>query len=143
VATGVARAARDEETEFENPNLESEVESELANRATTKQGYWLELRYRFWPEILSHSFLGWEFENPQLVAVLRGEQVWLNGLVEEAAFGGGRLVSFETDDRRVARITVCLSYRPVPLVLFQLAYADPHPHRGQTLPHLTHFIAAS
>src|SRR5262249_56336215 len=133
VATGVARAARDEETEFENPNLESEVESELANRATTKQGYWLELRYRFWPEILSHSFLGWEFENPQLVAVLRGEQVWLNGLVEEAAFGGGRLVSFETDDRRVARITGGPSYRPGPPAGFQLAPQAPAPHHRHSL----------
>ena len=49
-----------------------------------KQGYWLELRYRFWPEFLTKSFLGWEFDNPQLVAVLRGEQAWL----ERAGRGG-------------------------------------------------------
>ena len=85
VAAGLARVARDQESEFENPTLESEVEFELANLATSKQGYWLEFRYRFWPDFLTKSFLGWEFENPQLVAVLRGEQVWLDGLVD----GGG------------------------------------------------------
>jgi hypothetical protein len=141
VATGLARVAKDQATEFENPNLESEVEFELANLATTKQGYWLELRYRFWPEILTHSFLGWEFENPQLVAVLRGEQVWLDGLVEEANFAGGRLVNFETDNRRVDRITVGLAYRPVPLVVFQLAYEYTQTNDGKSLSSVTNFIS--
>lgn len=140
VATGLARVARDQAVEFENPDLESEVEFELANLATTKQGYWLELRYRFWPEILTHSFLGWEFDNPQLVAVLRGEQVWLNGLVEEANFAGGRLVNFETDNRRVDRITVGLAYRPVPLVVFQLAYEWTQTNDGKSLSSVTNFI---
>jgi hypothetical protein len=140
VATGLARVARDQAVEFENPELESEVEFELANLATTKQGYWLELRYRFWPEILTHSFLGWEFDNPQLVAVLRGEQVWLDGLVEEANFGGGRLVNFETDNRRVDRITVGLAYRPVPLVVFQLAYEWTRTNDGKSLSSVTNFI---
>ncbi len=140
VATGLARVAREQESEFENPTLESEVEFELANIATSKQGYWLDFRYRFWPDFLTKSFLGWEFENPQLVAVLRGEQVWLNGLVEEAAFGGGRLVSFETDDRRVDRITVGLSYRPVPLVVFQLAYEYTLTNSGKSLSSVTNFI---
>jgi len=141
VATGLARVAKDQASEFENPNLESEVEFELANLATTKQGYWLELRYRFWPEILTHSFLGWDFENPQLVAVLRGEQVWLNGLVEEANFAGGRLVNFQTDDRRVDRITVGLAYRPVPLVVFQLAYEWTQTNDGKSLSSVTNFIS--
>jgi hypothetical protein len=140
VATGLARVARDQASEFENPDLESEVEFELADLATTKQGYWLELRYRFWPEILSHSFLGWEFDNPQLIAVLRGEQVWLDGLVEDVGFSGGRLVRFQTDDRRVDRITIGLAYRPVPLVVFQLAYEWTHTNAGKSLSSVTNFI---
>jgi hypothetical protein len=75
VATGLARVAREQESEFENPSLETEVEFELANLATSKQGYWLDLRYRFWPSFLTKSFLAWEFEDPKLVAVLCGEQV--------------------------------------------------------------------
>jgi hypothetical protein len=140
VAEGLARVARDQETEFENPDLESEVEFELANLASDKQGYWLDLRYRFWPEFLSKSILGWEFDNAQLVAVLRGEQAWLDGLVEETQFAGGRLVNFETDNRRVDRITVGLAYRPVPLVVFQLAYEWTRTNRGKSLSSVTNFI---
>ncbi len=140
VATGLARVAREQESEFENPSLETEVEFELANLATSKQGYWLDLRYRFWPSFLTKSFLAWEFEDPKLVAVLRGEQVWLNGLVTETTFGGGRLVSLDTQDRRVDRITVGLAYRPVPLVVFQLAYEYTHTNPGQSLSSVTNFI---
>jgi hypothetical protein len=140
VATGLARVAREQESEFENPSLETEVEFELANLATSKQGYWLDLRYRFWPSFLSKSFLAWELEDPKLVAVLRGEQVWLNGLVTETTFGGGRLVSFETQNRRVDRVTVALAYRPVPLVVFSLAYEYTHTNPGQSLSSVTNFI---
>jgi hypothetical protein len=114
VARQLARVARDSESEFENPDLETEVEFELAGLATNKHGYWIDLRYRFWPEFLTNSVLGHRFENPQLIAVLRGEQVWLDDLIEEAVFGGGTLTDFETEDRRVDRITVGLAYRPVP-----------------------------
>ncbi len=141
VATSLARVARDQAVEFENPDLESEVEFELASLATTKQGYWVEARYRFWPEIFSHSILGWEFDNPQLALVLRGEEAWLDGLVEEAAFAGGRLVDFETDNRRVDRITLGLAYRPVPLVVFQLAYEFTQTNKGKSLSSVTNYIA--
>jgi hypothetical protein len=141
VARSLARVARDQAVEFENPDLESEVEFELASLARTKQGYWIDLRYRFWPGFLSKSFLAWEFENPQFVAVLRGEQAWLDGLVEEATFAGGRLVDFETDNRRVDRITLGLAYRPVPLVVFQLAYEFTQTNKGKSLSSVTNFIA--
>jgi hypothetical protein len=116
VASRLARVAVEQAAEFENPDLESEVEFELANLARNKHGYWLDLRYRFWPAWLTRSVLGWEFDNPQLVAVLRGEQAWLDGLVDEVAFTRGQLTAFETSNRRVDRITSGLAYRPVPLV---------------------------
>src|SRR5262249_10395800 len=89
VATGLARVARDSTLEGQTPGLNSVVEFELADLATNKQGYWLELRYNFWPDFLSKSFLGWQFDDPKFTAVVRGEQVWLNGLVEQGTFGGG------------------------------------------------------
>jgi hypothetical protein len=141
VAKSLARVARDQAVEFENPDLESEVEFELAGLAKTKQGYWVEARYTFWPEIFSHSILGWEFENPTLALVLRGEEAWLDGLVEEAQFAGGRLVNFETDNRRVDRITLGLAYRPVPLVVFQLAYEFTQTNEGKSLSSVTNYIA--
>jgi hypothetical protein len=142
VARQLARVARDSESEFENPDLETEVEFELAGLATNKHGYWIDLRYRFWPEFLTNSVLGHRFENPQLIAVLRGEQVWLDDLIEEAVFGGGTLTDFETEDRRVDRITVGLAYRPVPLVVFQLAYELTETDTGKSLAGVTNFIPA-
>jgi len=142
VARDLARIARDSEAEFENPDLETEVEFELSGLARNKHGYWVDLRYRFWPAFLSDTFLGSHFDNPQLVAVLRGEQVWLDDLVEEVAFGGGQLTAFETDDRRVDRITTGLAYRPVPLVVFQLAYELTQTDNGKSLAGVTNFLPA-
>lgn len=140
VATGLARVARDSELEGSTPGLNSVVEFELANLATSKQGYWLELRYNFWPDFLTKSFLGWEFADPRLTAVVRGEQAWLSGLVEEVTFGGGRIDSFDTQDRIVNRITAGLAYRPVPLVVFQLAYEYTQTNAGKSLSSVTNFI---
>jgi hypothetical protein len=142
VARSLARVARDQESEFENPDLETEVEFELSGLATNKQGYWLDARYRFWPSFLDKTFLGSPFQNPQLVATIRGEQVWFDEMIEEAAFGGGVLTDFETDDRRVDRITTGLAYRPVPLVVFQLAYEFTQTDSGKSLAGVTNFIPA-
>ena len=142
VARQLARVARDQAAESADPDLETEVEFELTNLARTKQGYWLEGRYRFWPAFLSDTFLGRRFDNPQLIAVLRGEQVWLCDQIEEAEFAGGRLTVFETDDRYVNRITAGLAYRPVPLVVFQLAYEFTKTNSGKSLAGVTNYLPA-
>jgi len=74
--------------------------------------------------------------------VLRGEQAWLDDMVQEATFGGGQLTTFETDDRRVDRITTGLAYRPVPLVVFQLAYELTQTDNGKSLAGVTNFLPA-
>jgi hypothetical protein len=142
VARSLARIARDSESEFENPDLETEVEFELSGLARNKQGYWIDARYRFWPAFLNQTFLGSRFDNPQLVAILRGEQVWFDDMIEEASFGGGTLTEFDTEDRFVNRITTGLAYRPVPLVVFQLAYELTQTNNGQSLAGVTNFIPA-
>ena len=142
VAKRFAREALNHETESEAGDVETEVEFELANLARAKQGYWLEARYRFWPAFLNDTFLGRRFDSPQLVAVLRGEQVWLDGLVQEVDFAGGRLTDFEEDHRYVSRFTVGLAYRPVPMVAFQLAYEYTMTDSGQSLSGVTNYLAA-
>jgi hypothetical protein len=142
VARQFARRALQHESEGEVGAVETEVEFELANLARAKQGYWLEGRYRFWPAFLNDTFLGKRFDNPQLVAVLRGEQVWLDGLVNEVGFSGGRLTKFVQDHRYVARFTTGLAYRPVPLVAFQLAYEFTMTDSGQSLAGVTNFLPA-
>jgi hypothetical protein len=142
VARSFARTAIQKESESEAGSVETEVEFELANLASSKQGYWLEGRYRFWPAFLNDTFLAKRFQNPQLVAVLRGEQVWLGGYVQDATFSGGRLTSFDSEDRYVSRITAGLAYRPVPLVVFQLAYEYTQTNSGQSLAGVTNFMPA-
>ncbi|MBI3797899.1 MAG: hypothetical protein HY268_13140 [Deltaproteobacteria bacterium] len=145
VATSLAKVAQNKQSAVEediSPALETEIEFELANLSQTKHGYWLEARYPFWPEVLSHSFLGWQFTNPQLIPVLRWEQVWLPSLLQTAEFEDGVLTDFNTQNRFVDRVTAGLAYRPTPLVGFTLAYEYTWTNSGKSLSDVTNFIPA-
>jgi hypothetical protein len=142
VARSLARTALHHESEGEVENVETEVEFELAGLARAKHGYWLEGRYRFWPTFLNDTFLGRQFERPQLVAVLRGEQVWLDDMVQDAVFSNGTLTEFAEENRYVNRFTAGLAYRPVPLVAFQLAYEFTMTNDGKSLAGVTNFLPA-
>jgi hypothetical protein len=142
IASGLARRAISGESEGEVDDIETEVEFELANLANSKQGYWIDLRYRFWPEFLSNSLFGRHFANPQLIATLRWEQVWFNGLIKEISFSNGSLTQFEDENRLLNRVTVGLTYRPVPLVALQLAYEYTRTNHGKSLASVTNFLPA-
>jgi hypothetical protein len=145
VARSFAKVVKDKESAVEediSPDLETEIEFELANLSRTKHGYWLEARYPFWPEALSDSFLGWQFTNPQLIPVLRWEQVWLPSLLQDAAFEDGVLTEFNTQNRFINRITAGLAYRPMPLVGFTLAYEYTWTNDGKSLADVTNFLPA-
>ncbi len=142
VARSFAQTVKTHEAEIEGEDLDAEIEFELANLARTKHGYWLEIRYPFWPEALSNSVLGWQFSNPQLVPVLRWEQVWIPSLLEEAEFEDGVLTGFEKVSRFVHRITAGLAYRPTPLVGFTLAYEYTWTNGGKSLADVTNFLPA-
>jgi hypothetical protein len=142
VARGFAQAVADKELAAGTAPLDVVVEFELAGLAATKQGYWLDLRYRFWPDFLRNTILGWKFENPQLIATLRGEQVWLDGLVREVDFSGGVLTEMARENRLINRVTLGLAYRPVPLVVFQTAYERAWTDSGKSLSAVTNFIPA-
>ena len=141
VARGFAQSVTANEISSETSPLESTVEFELASLADTKHGYWLELRYRFFPDFLRNTFFAWKFENPQFVAVTRWEQAWLNGLISSAEFSDG-LLTLEKDNRFVDRLTLGLAYRPVPLVVFQAAYERTWTNAGKSLSGVTNFIPA-
>lgn len=145
VARSFAKVARDHEVEVEDefsPDLETAIEFELANLSRTKHGYWLEARYPFWPEMLDNTVLGWDFTNPQLIPVLRWEQVWLPSLLREAEFADGQLENFKTQSRFVHRVTAGLAYRPTPLVGFTLAYEYTWTNNGKSLADVTNFLPA-
>ncbi|MFQ5684271.1 MAG: hypothetical protein ACE5HC_13505 [Candidatus Binatia bacterium] len=146
VARSFARTVRDSSTETlggETALLETEVEFELANLATRKQGYWVDLRYRFWPSFLENTILGKRFSNPQLIATLRGEQVWFSDLLREIKFSSGTLTDFEKEQRLINRLTLGLTYRPLPLAAFTLAYEYTRTNRGKSLSSVTNFLASS
>lgn len=144
VAKSFARVVVDKESNISSsisPTFEAEVEFELASLARNKHGFWVEGRYRFWPEFLTPTVFGKYFDNPALIAIVRGEQVWLNDLVREAQFAGGVLTAFEQENRQIHRITAGLAYRPTPLVVFQLAYEYTKTDSGRSLAEVTNFFS--
>jgi hypothetical protein len=143
VARSFARRALVKESEGEVGDVETEIEFELANLATRKQGYWMDLRYRFWPEFLNSTVLGKSFSNPQLVSTIRWEQVWFSGLVKEMEFAGGTLTGLSKESRLINRFTLGLAYRPAPSVAFQLAYEYTRTNQVKSLSSVTNFLTAS
>jgi len=145
-ARDFARVARDSAVEIkkaDSPDLEVEIEFELENLADVKHGYWIDLRHRFWPRFLDDTFLGRGFDNPQLIATIRGEQVFFDDLIDEIKFKKQVLTTFETRDPTINRITLGLAYRPTPLWVFQLAYEFTFTDNERGLLGLTNFLPAS
>jgi hypothetical protein len=142
LARGFATRAVADEVALSNSEFEAVMEFALDSLADIKQGYWLEGRYRFRPNWLKQSIFGRYFEDPVLTAVVRGEQVWYNGLLQELSFSAGQVTSLEKDNRRIDRITIGGSYRPVPLVVFQLAYEFTEVNKG-SLSEVTNYLDTS
>jgi len=142
VARGFANAVLERQLEAGTAPLNTVVDFELAGLASTKQGYWLDLRYRFFPDFLRNSIFGWKFDNPQLIVTTRMEQVWLDGLVQQADFTGGELTKLTQENRFVDRATLGLAYRPVPLVVFQLAFERTWTNKNKSLAAVTNFLPA-
>lgn len=142
VARGFAERAIDSESVIENDQVENEIAFELADLAEHKQGYWIELRYSFWPQFLNRTPLGSPFSDPQLTAVFRPEQVWFGGLVDEIVFNDGILTTFDDQNTRLDRLTWGLAYRPVPLVVFHMAFEWYHTDNDTSLAQVTNFLPA-
>ena len=142
VAQGFANAVAEQELASGTAPLDVVVEFELAGLADSKQGYWLDLRYRFFPEFLRGTVFGRPFENPQFVLTTRWEQVWLHNLVKEIAFTGSTLEDIMREDRYINRATLGFTYRLIPLVAFQLAFERTWTDHGNSLASVTNFIPA-
>jgi hypothetical protein len=101
------------------------VEMELANLSRTRYGFWTDFKYHARPQWLKRSFLGKNFEDPQIIPILRYERVWLNGVTDNinvSGFGPVRLISFTQENLQQERVTAGLSYRPVTQFAMQAAY---------------------
>jgi hypothetical protein len=142
VARGFAQAVNNQAISAGTTPLESTVEFELSQLADTKHGYWLDLRYKFFPDFLRDTILARKFDNPQFILTTRWEQVWLNGLLTAIDFSDGQVSKVDTENRFVNRITLGFAYRPTPLVVFQLAYERTWTNSGKSLASVTNFIPA-
>jgi hypothetical protein len=142
VAQGFANAVAEQALAAGTAPLDVVVEFELAGLADSKQGYWLDLRYRSFPDFLRGTVLGRPFENPQFILTTRWEQVWLHNLVKEIDFTGSTVSDIMREDRYINRATLGFTYRPVPLVAFQLAYERTWTDEGKSLSSVTNFIPA-
>ena len=142
IARGFAQKLTSEEVSIEGAELETVMEFALDSLADQKQGYWIESRYRFRPDWLKQSILGRDFEDPVLTAVVRAEQVWFENRLDGLGFSSGQVVDISRSDRRVDRFTIGGSYRPVPLVAFQLAYEYTRVDKGP-LSEVTNYLDTS
>ena len=123
----------------DNPGIEFETAFQPSGLASTKHGYWIELRYHFRPDWLTKSFFGRHFSDPQLIPVVRWEQAFLLGMVTESEFQNGA-TTFTTQNRRVDRATVGLAFRLNPLAVFQMAYEFTQTNSGQSLASVTNYL---
>lgn len=124
----------------DNPGIETETAFEPNGLASSKHGYWIELRYHFRPQWLTGSWFGRHFSDPQLIPVVRWEQAFLRGLVTDAVVQNGVLTTYTTQNRRVDRVTAGLAFRLNPLAVFQLAYEFTQTNKGQSLASVTNYL---
>lgn len=120
------KAVLNSEVEIEDksvpPGIETEVAFKPSRIAGSKHGYWIEARYPLRPAWLVNSWFGKHFSDPQLIPVLRWEQVFLRGLVTDLEIQNGLVTKLETENRRVDRITAGLAFRLTPQAVLHAAY---------------------
>lgn len=123
-----------ETSSAETAALESEVAAGFAGPFTNQRfGYWVDLKYRFWPRFLSGTFLGRGFENPQLIPIVRLERIWFNDFIRQFTFAGGRVTNLQKENMEQQRISLGLTYRPTVSVAFTAAYERSQRIQGSTL----------
>jgi hypothetical protein len=101
------------------------VEMELANLSRRRYGVWSDFKYHARPQWLKKSFLGRNFEDPQIIPIVRYERVWLNGFtdaVSASGFGSAVALAFTQENLEQDRWTAGISYRPTLQFAIQAAY---------------------
>jgi hypothetical protein len=144
VINAFAASVGDQESSGENPTNPPGVETQISFQsdglASTKQGYWLEMRYHWRPRCFTDGWLGKHFSDPQLIPVLRWEQAFIQGRIVDAAFNNGVVSTFTTENRFVDRLTAGLAFRLNPLAVFQLAYEYTWTNHGKSLGEVSDFL---
>ena len=107
----------------ETADLESELEGGFKGPFTnSRRGFWVDFKYRASPKWMQDSFLGNDFEDPQLIPIVRWERIWFDDFLTGFDFSGGELTRFETENLQQERVSFGLAYRPVTSVVFTTAW---------------------
>lgn len=109
--------------------------------ADSRSGYWIELRYPFWPEALNNTFLKTGFAKPELDPTLRFEQVFFNNQLRGFEFANSNITEYDSIDATLSRVTLGMSYRPVPQWVITVAGEYTWTNQ-RSLAGLTNFLAA-
>ena len=107
----------------ETADLESELEGGFKGPfSNSRRGFWVDFKYRARPKWMQDSFLGSDFEDPQLIPILRWERIWFDDFLTGFDFAGGEITRFETENLQQERVSFGLAYRPVTSVVFTTAW---------------------
>jgi hypothetical protein len=98
------------------------VETELANMSRDRVGFWSDFKYHARPKWLKRSFLGRDFEDPQLIPIVRYERIWLNRLTDNIEVANGVVTGLTQEDLQQDRFTAGISYRPALQFAIQAAF---------------------
>lgn len=112
VETSSAEAAR----------LESEIELELKGLARQRYGFWTDFKYHWRPAFLKRSFLGKDFDDPQIIPIVRYDRVFIRQEINDLTFRAGAVTAVDLVNREQHRITAGINFRPIQNVGFQFAY---------------------
>ncbi len=147
VMDSFAATVIDQESEAEDddvaPGVETEVAMKPSRLASTKHGYWVELRYHLRPDWLTKSWAGKHFSDPQLIPILRWEQVFIDDRLTDVEFSNSTVSTYNTEDRRIDRLTAGLAFRLNPLAVFQLAYEYTQTDGGKSLSEVINYLETS
>lgn len=142
-ASTVLNSESEAENKNKTPGVENEVSFNATGLASTKQGYWAELRYHIRPQWLTNSWFGKYFSDPQFIPIVRVEQAFLNNQVRVLQIQNGAITNLQTQNRRVDRFTAGLGFRLSPLLVFQLDYEYTQTNKGSSLAQVTNYLPTS
>src|SRR3954471_16721313 len=98
------------------------VSTELANMSRDRVGFWSDFKYHARPKWLKKTFLGRDFEDPQLIPIMRYERILLNRVTDNIEVANGVVTGLTQEDLQQDRFTAGISYRPALQFAIQAAF---------------------
>lgn len=134
VENDMARNLVESENENEGGEVSTEIAVALKGPFTDQRyGFWTDFKYRFRPKWVKESILGKHFDDPQIIPVVRYERIWLNNYLREFDFRAGMVENAVRENLSQDRLTLGLTYRPIPSMPISFAYQFNQRRNGTTM----------